>query len=63
MVFLFWRNNNLDDLADSFAGAFNVTNTPNDTNRWTGMAYVNTLYETAGFMQILYRSPFVVKLK
>lgn len=24
---------NLDDLADSFAGSFNVTNTPNDTNK------------------------------
>jgi len=27
------RSNNLDDLADSFAGSFTVTNTPNDTNR------------------------------
>ena len=24
---------NMDDLADCFAGAFTVTNTPNDTNR------------------------------
>lgn len=27
------RSNNLDELADSFSGAFTVTNTPNDTNR------------------------------
>lgn len=27
------RSNNLDELADSFAGSFTVTNTPNDTNR------------------------------
>jgi len=27
------QSGNLDDLADSFAGAFTVTNTPNDTNR------------------------------
>ena len=27
------RGQGLDDLADCFAGAFTVTNTPNDTNR------------------------------
>ena len=27
------RSQGMDDLADCFAGAFTVTNTPNDTNR------------------------------
>ena len=27
------RGQGMDDLADCFAGAFTVTNTPNDTNR------------------------------
>jgi hypothetical protein len=64
MMYLFWRNNNLDDLADSFAGAFNVTNTPNDTNRWTVHGLCPFFMKLPALKRYWYRSiRFSSKLK